>query len=367
MMAYLSEAMQSRDLEEAKESLEAAHELGAKAASLTRSILGFARPASSTSEVTQVSKVIENAFRFVGPACEELGIKVVSNVDQVIKVKCDSGKLEQVILNLLVNATHAVSNTEEKVIEVSARVENNVAKITVRDTGAGIRPEHLVRIWEPLFTTKAPNHGSAKGPTGTGLGLSLCRQIVLSYEGTISVESELGRGAAFTISLPVSFTERSRKSITTANEIQSTAMTALQDSHIMIVDDSAHVRAITALYLKRSGVNVLECVSGDAAVEELESQRFDMALLDWRMPGLSGTDLVKKIKSMHPRMPIIVVSAVSEEEAEMLLSSGLVRAFLAKPFREEQLLQVVSSALEERHLTIANANMKSNLIQESNK
>lgn len=365
MMAYLSEAMQSKDLDASKSSLAAAHELGAKAASLTRSILGFARPASGVSEVTQVSKVVENAFKFVGPTCEEQGIRLVSRVDQVIRVKCDAGKLEQVILNLLVNATHALTDAEVKLIEVSAHVEDNIVKIKVRDTGGGVRPEHLLRIWEPLFTTKAPNHGVSKTPSGTGLGLSLCRQIVMSYDGNISVDSVYGKGATFTIELPVSYTERPRKTTAAMPEKPSNAVSAVHDAHVLIVDDSAHVRAITALYLKRSGAHISECGNGDEALKTLETQIYDVALLDWRMPGLCGSDLVKAIKAQYPRLPIVVVSAVSEEEAEMLLSSGLVNAFLAKPFREDQLIQVVSSVLEENHLTNANANMKSALKNEA--
>jgi CheY-like chemotaxis protein/anti-sigma regulatory factor (Ser/Thr protein kinase) len=241
-------------------------------------------------------------------------------------------------LNLLLNAAHAIGDGNPAKDEIRVRTwadaENVFAE--VQDTGGGVARQNLGRIFEPFFTTKPVGVGS-------GLGLSICRNIIAEFGGDIHVESELGAGARFVMRLPV------RRG---ASEPPRTQMAAAQTpasvrGRILVVDDEPAIRSIVTRVLERDH-EVVTAASGDAAREILENDpRFDVVICDLMMPGMTGMDLHEWLLTHRPalaeRTVFISGGAFTERASEYVARVGNTR--LDKPFDPATLKRVVSEMM----------------------
>jgi signal transduction histidine kinase len=177
---------------------------GQRAGTLVNSMLGFARNNGAARQQTDLAKIVEEVLILTEKDLSKHRIQVEKRMASRPIVNCVPGQIEQILLNLVINARQAMSNGGRLRIEV--RESQDTAEIRVSDTGVGIAPEHLRQIFEPFFTTKLPDE---YGRGGTGLGLSVCRQIIEQHHGRIRVESVVGKGSTFTIKLPITGTDLS--------------------------------------------------------------------------------------------------------------------------------------------------------------
>ena len=161
----------------------------------------MARNRSGGFEATNLAQIIEESLLLLGKEMSKYKIAIEQQIGPVPEVPAIGNQIQQVLLNLLINARQAMPNGGRVLIKLEHDVQSGTVDLTVRDTGSGIPPEKLRRIFEPFFTTKSGPDESGKG--GTGLGLSACRTIIESHRGRIRVESTVGKGTAFTIKLPV--------------------------------------------------------------------------------------------------------------------------------------------------------------------
>jgi signal transduction histidine kinase len=173
---------------------------GNRAAKITTGVLGFARNRSTSFEPTDLSRVVEDSLMLLEREMTKYRIKVEKQLDPVPSAWANGNQIQQVLLNLLINARQAMANGGLIVVRLSYDEQTDLIDLMVRDTGSGIPQETLRKIFDPFFTTKSGPDDSGKG--GTGLGLAMCRDIIEAHHGRIRVDSTPGRGTAFTLKLP---------------------------------------------------------------------------------------------------------------------------------------------------------------------
>jgi PAS domain S-box-containing protein len=323
----------------------------ARAASLTRQLLAFSRRQVLQPQVLDLNDVIGDMERLLRRVISE-DIALVTQFESGIgAVKADRGQIEQVVMNLVVNARDAMPNGG--VLAISTRVVHldtayarrhagvNAGKhvvFSVRDTGVGMDAGTQQRIFEPFFTTKA------KGK-GTGLGLSTVYGIVRQSGGHIEVRSSPGRGTTFDIILPqVAAAVPARAEHAIGSELPRGSET------VLIVEDEDAVRHIVRRVLEAQGYEILEARDGNDALRicAQRGDRIDLVLSDVIMPGMGGRELSRALATTHPALPILFMSGYNEE-GELSEADGDVRAeLLAKPFTSETLARHVREALDRR-------------------
>lgn len=174
---------------------------GQRAAKITNSVLGMARNRSDTMEPTDLPQIIDESLILLEREMNKYRISIEKYFEPVPEVLANGNQIQQVLMNLLINARQAMPNGGRVLIKLAPDQSTGMVDLVVRDTGKGIDPDKLRSIFDPFFSTKKGPDESGKG--GTGLGLSSCRDIILSHKGRIRVESSLGKGTAFIIKLPI--------------------------------------------------------------------------------------------------------------------------------------------------------------------
>jgi signal transduction histidine kinase/HD-like signal output (HDOD) protein len=309
-----------------------------RASKILNDLMRFARPALPKKEVLNVNSVVLEALSMFETRYEKYGIKLVMNLAEGLpKVLVDRTQLQQVLVNLLINAEHAITPPGTVTVTTSASDADRRTVIRVADTGCGMPAEVLDHIFEPFFTTKEEGKG-------TGLGLSLAHGIITSHKGRISATSTEGTGTAFTISLPV------------ADDVDSVADPAVREvdpgqtrpnavKRVLVVDDEEQVREILRESLADAGYEVQEASNGLEALEALRKSSFDLMTIDIRMPRMDGMSLLKAVHRRGPDIPIIVITGLAlEEEIETARTLG-VKSFIRKPFEVDEVMREVQAAL----------------------
>ena len=325
-----------------------------RAAGLVRQLLAFSRQQTLQPKVLDITDILAELSnllrRLIG---ETIELKMIHGRD-LGAVKADQGQLEQVIINLAVNARDAMPGGGTLTIETDsvtlARAmkrkgelipAGDYTRIRVTDTGCGIAPDELDRIFEPFYSTKEVG-------AGTGLGLSTVDGIVSQTGGFLEVESRLGEGTSFAIYLPQHVVEDE------AAEGEAAAVEASRDltgmGTVLLVEDEDAVRAFGARALKNKGYNVLEANSGEAALEVLAdgSQAVDLLITDVVMPRLDGPSLVRRVRETRPDMPVIFISGYAEDGFRQRLGREAGIHFLPKPFTLKDLAGKVKEVMGEQ-------------------
>jgi PAS domain S-box-containing protein len=310
-----------------------------RAARLTQQLLAFSRKQVLSPHVLSLNGLIDGAASMLRHLIGE-NVDLVTRLDpELPTVRADRGQLEQVIVNLAINARDAMPDGGTLTIETrAARPEDAVGGrwvgLTVSDTGTGIEPDVQARMFDPFFTTKA------KGK-GTGLGLSTVYGIVKQSGGTITVSSERGAGASFRILLPAvdESAEESKRSLTIP------AVAGLET--ILLAEDEEKVRELVRGVLASSGYTVLVAKSGTEALElsSGHSGPIHLLLTDVVMPGLNGPQLVQRLLPYRPETKVLYMSGYTDDAIGPLgvLDGGA--PFLQKPFTPDRLSKMVREVL----------------------
>ncbi len=321
-----------------------------RAAHLTRQLLTFSRKQVMQPETLEFNEVIGNVSkmlqRLVG---EDIAVQF-HFCAKPLYLHADLGMMEQIIMNLAVNARDAMLRGGRLILSASTveideahREKNPEARLgkfaclSVSDTGCGIAPEHLLRIFEPFFTTKEVGKG-------TGLGLATVYGIVKQHGGWIEVSSEVGKGTTFSVFLP-----RCSKPVDMEGETVFHPIVRLSNERILLVEDEAALRGLASKLLQRQGYRIVEAASGAEAVEiwELEAGAFDLLLTDMVMPGgMTGRELAEKLVAEKPELRVIFTSGYSTD----MVANNLVLEeevnFLPKPYPPKALIQIVRACLD---------------------
>lgn len=310
---------------------------------MTRGLGMFSRVEQTQQTRVDLQSAIESAIGF---ATSEIvpRARLVRAFAELPAVWGSEGKLSQVFLNLLVNAAHAISegNALNNEITVRSWVSHTMVNVEIADTGAGIAAKDLERIFEPFFTTKPAG-------VGTGLGLAICRRIVTEFGGELRVESQLGKGSAFVVSLPIhSGAPHEQRAETDSSTARDSITT---DGRILVIDDEAGLRKLVGRLLGNNDRELINASSGEQAQAILENdQSFDVIICDLMMPGMSGMALHEWLATRCPALARQVIfvtgGAFTPQAAEYLARVGNVT--FEKPFDAEALKQHVSNMVRAR-------------------
>ncbi|HEY1550181.1 MAG TPA: EAL domain-containing protein, partial [Kofleriaceae bacterium] len=318
-------------------------EAAERGATLTRRLLSMSRHVPATRRLLQLNDVlagfVQSLRRLVGP-----DIELDVRRGELPVVLGDAGQLEQVLMNLVVNARDAMSGRGRITVETSTEsldaegaalrglAPNRYAVLAVTDTGPGIPPDVRARIFEPFFTTKAAGKG-------TGLGLSITQNIVAEAKGAIEVYSELGHGTTFRVRLPALEGEAA----TTTQKLPP-VVTSLRGMTVLVVDDDREIRGLVARILQASSCVVLQAATAAAAREQCVSHDgdIDALLLDVALADARGDLLVPALRELRPGIEVVLMSGFP---AAALAATGDAPArILAKPFTPSQLRDAIGAA-----------------------
>ncbi|HEY4187160.1 MAG TPA: response regulator [Polyangia bacterium] len=313
---------------------------GQRAQSLTSQLLAFSRRKPVAPRILNVNEVVEGTQRILRRLLGEDIQIVVSPGSELGNVKIDPEALEQVLLNLAVNARDAmpgggtltISSSNVTVDPLSSVTPGEYVGIAVKDSGIGMDAATQAQIFEPFFTTKEQGRG-------TGLGLSTCYGIVKQAEGFISVESQLGEGTTFNVLLPRIEGPAEQRNLTRDPE------NILGSEVILIAEDDDQVRKIASRSLALLGYTILEAADGEEALEIYQNNdvRIDMLLTDIVMPRLGGKALAERLRTLRPTLPILFMTGhttlgtVFEDPATEIVE---------KPFTPRTLAQKVRRVLD---------------------
>jgi signal transduction histidine kinase len=324
-----------------------------RAAALTRQLLAFSRGQALQPETIQLNNIITSMERLLRRVISE-DITVESQLeDELWTVRADASQIEQVLVNLMVNARDAMPRggriairtrnvqLSQEYAETHDGVEpGDYVMLAVRDTGVGMDRATQARIFEPFFTTKGPEQG-------TGLGLSTVFGIIKQMSGHVFVYSEPGHGTTFKVYLPRAGSLPTSPATTRPDH-------ARASEAVLIVEDDDSVRALARRALEARGYRVWTCSGAEDALEIMEEFGPDISLLisDVVMPELSGQDLAQKIRESWPHIGILFMSGYNDDDVRR---HGLVGArddFIEKPFTPEKFAHKVRAVLDELDVSL---------------
>ena len=333
-----------------------------RAASLTRQLLAFSRQQTLRPEVLQLPDVLSDVSHLLKRLIGEKIQMTVTHDRDLGPVRADPTQLEQVIVNLAVNArdamaerlvrnggegakltlaTRKISADQVRTMRNAIMPQVDYTALVVEDTGSGIAPDHLGKIFEPFFTTKDLGKG-------TGLGLSTVYGIVKQSGGFIFADSEVGRGTKFTVYLPVYHAQTTTSA--QAEPVEARALPKPQTQwsgggRLLLVEDEDMVRAVAERALTRAGYTVTVASDGDEGLELVQAGgEFDLIVSDVVMPAMDGPTMIREVRKLRPAMPVLFMSGYAEEQLRDQIGIADVH-FLPKPFSVQQISDKVGAVL----------------------
>ncbi len=329
-----------------------------RAAELCRQMLAYAGKAPFSTQSLDLRELVLSLESLLATSIDErINLDIDLSTD-VQPIGADRAQIEQVVLNLVINAAEAIANqpgtisirTGEAVCDRDALAamplswdveEGTFAFFEISDTGPGIPEDIQPRIFDPFYTTKF---------LGRGLGLAAVFGILRRHGGFITVESSLASGSAFRVYLPLAKAQPRALTATGSRSLRElNARDAPSRGNVLIVDDERVVREFATMALERDGFTTVLADDGSSGVESLRSMpgSVDCVLLDMTMPRMDGATALRAMREVAPEVPVIVMSGHSADVVEGLFEDGEVFAFLPKPFALDQLQWAVNEAMGE--------------------
>lgn len=312
-----------------------------RAAGVVHQLLSFSRQRPLELKHIDLVEIVEETIALVSPGIDpRIRIQTRLESDGVPMVEVDPGQIQQVLMNLVINASHAM---EAGSITVRCAVEPGTSDtfptgscvLQVIDTGHGMTPEIMAHIFDPYFTTKAPGEG-------TGLGLATSIGIVERHQGTMNCESTEGVGTTFTVRLPYR-----EGSVSIVPDQAPIPIGRALSARILIIDDEDPIRKIGRRLLERAYHTIEEAETGLEGLEKIEARNgeYDLVILDLTMPRLSGAETLQRIRASWSTLPVLVWSGHSEDAIRMLSDTDAPDGYINKPFNAEVLQCKVTEIL----------------------
>ncbi len=332
--------------------LEAIHKAAIRSANLTQQLLGFARKQIVTPKILDLNDAIDGMLPFLQRLIGEHIELVWNHDDHKSQIKIDPSQIDQILVNLCVNARDAISGNGRITLESRSQTLSNISgktsdpvdnsvdyvTLTVHDNGCGIDKSNLEHIFEPFFTTK-------ESGKGTGLGLATVYGIIKQNNGTIECQSEPGSGTTFTIRLPLNHLQSQ------ADQEESVEV-FLHKGHqtILLVEDEPDILLLCQIILERNGYKVLHAVSADEAIRIAENYQgtIDLLLTDVIMPEMNGAELSKILLSARPGLKTLFMSGYT---ADIIAQNSVLESevnFIQKPITMKALISIVANILNPR-------------------
>jgi len=347
IIGYTELAMLNEGAEHCADELKEALAAANRAKDLVNQILAFSRQTAEDRMPVRVALIVKEAVKFLRATIPST-IEIKARIDERSgAVLANSVELHQIIMNLFTNAQHALGEraglveVEVQGAEIDAAQKSDLigmqagacVRISVRDTGSGMSPEVMERIFDPYFTTKE------KG-VGTGLGLAVVHGIVKKYGGAIQVESKPGQGTVFHVFLP-------KADVAAPTQTELTKPIMGGSEKVLLVDDEQMLASVGQQALQRLGYEVVSRTSPIEALELFKAKpgHFDVVITDQTMPGMTGDALARELMNIRPGIPVIICTGYSQAiDAERAATIGI-KAFVMKPILIHDLADAVRKAL----------------------
>jgi PAS domain S-box-containing protein len=322
-----------------------------RGSALVRQIFGFAHGASGSFRLTQVKHLLRDVREVIQASFPKSIVLDEGSIGELWPIQANPTQIHQILLNLAVNARDAMLPrggtlhlhaenlrlTERDAQAIEGAQPGAFLVLEVGDTGTGMTPEVLARIWEPFFTTKAEGKG-------TGLGLATVRGIAAAHGGFVTVETRLGQGTTFRVFLPADQTGLSEEDAGTRPTIPRG-----KNELILVVDDEADVRHVAAAILTRHGYRVLTCSDGVEAITlfRRRSAEIHVVISDLNMPNLDGAALAPLLRRVRPDVKILTITGLGSTDRSHTPESMAFTAKVSKPFTVEALLTALHRILHD--------------------
>ncbi|UCH95808.1 MAG: response regulator [Candidatus Aminicenantes bacterium] len=324
-----------------------------RAKDLVKQILTFSRPGDTDLKPVKLSSIIQESLKHLRssiPANIDIQLDIKAGSDTVL---ADPMQINQVLINFCDNAVYAMREaggvlevileelelTRTDAVSIYDLKPGHFVRLTMRDTGKGMEPAVMKRIFEPYFTSKSVGEGS-------GLGLAVVHGIVKNHGGAITVQSSPGKGSTFQVYLP-----KTRKKIITDKIIAISGLIPKGHERILFVDDEEAVVDLVKNMLEYLGYQVVTKTSGFEALERFKSEpdQFEMIITDMIMPKMTGAELAKEILKIKPGIPIIICTGYSEKNCVEAVTSINIKGIIKKPLVMRQLAHTIRNALEDKN------------------
>lgn len=311
---------------------------------IVNDVLEISRLDSGLAKVNISNFSLDEMFHYINSlyseTIKEKGINFISNLPfelSKLYLITDKDKLYQIIINLLNNA---IKFTKQGEIELAFKIEEDMLIISVRDTGIGINEEYIDKVFERFWQYEAFSNAKFGG---TGLGLSICKETAKLLDFDLSVDSELNVGSIFSLSIPLFYVKGGN--IMPKNSEEKKEKIRLPQMKILIVEDENTNYFYLKQLLKNENVQITLVKTGFDAIKKVEEEKFDLVLMDLKMPLLSGFEATKIIKNSNPNIPIIAQTAYSHlDEKQEALDAGC-DAFISKPIEKNELFSIIMSVI----------------------
>jgi signal transduction histidine kinase len=339
VIGYAHLLLDRKDIsQDIRHDLEIINEGAQRVAAIIRKLLTFARQQKPEQRFANINEIISTTLDLRTYELASNNIRVAFQPARDLPMTIvDSGQLQQVFLNLIINA-----ETEMKLakgggkLSIKTEQVDNTIRISFKDNGPGIAKENLERIFDPFFTTREVGQG-------TGLGLNVCHGIITEHKGKIWVESKLGRGATFIVELPI-VTEDSQLVLLEPAVEEPKKVTKAK---ILVIDDEPVIRQFVSRVLSEEGHEVEAVDKAKDALEKIKSKRYRLILLDIKMPGISGIELYKQFQEIAPslmkRVVFITGDVMGKRTTDFLAKTKA--PYMMKPFDAEQLKTEINRIL----------------------
>ena len=321
-----------------KRDVEVINEGAQRVAGIVKKLLVFARQAKPERTYVDINEIINNTLELRAYSLRGNNVKVILQLDPDLPMTvADPGQLQQVFLNLIMNAEAEVKQAHGggKLAIKTEQLGGNI-RISFKDNGLGIARENLERVFNPFFTTR-------KVGQGTGLGLSVCHGIVTEHKGRIWAESQVGRGATFIVELPIMAESRQLD----MPEPVKDETRKVSRARILVVDDELMVRQFVSETLAQEGHEVEVVDSAEVALEQINNKDYQAIMLDIKMPGMSGIELYQHFQKISPALAdrVLFITGDIMGTSTMTFLSKTKAPYIIKPFDAKQLTEEVNRVL----------------------
>jgi len=332
--------MERKDVpDDSRKALEIIDSGSVRVADIVRRLLTFARQDRAEREYVRINGIIENTLALRAYAMKTGNIEARTYFDPELPcTMADGAQLQQVFLNIIINAETEMKRAHGKgSLLIKTEVAGETIRVSFKDDGPGIAPEDMDRIFEPFFTTMGVGEGM-------GLGLSICHGIIAQHRGHLYARSELGQGATFIVELPV-VAEEKKPELAEPVAYEARKVTGAK---ILVVDDEPTILRFLSQILTDEGHRVEAVDNAAEALEKIKSERYNLILLDIKLPGMSGMELYENIRRMArtlARRVIFITGDVMAADTRNFLSRAGA-PYISKPFNIKQLKESINHVLE---------------------
>ena len=325
-----SELLQNAEIKpEYKRHLEIIHKSALRCQKIVQALLGFARRSTLERKAVCLNGLVDAAVEFLQYQLRTSNVEVILKLDPDLpQAMVDPHQIQQVFVNLVNNARQAIEAHQPKGwIKISTTRHGETVRVTFQDNGPGIPEANLSKIFDPFFTTKEVGKG-------TGLGLSLCYGIIKDHGGSVTPRSRPGEGATFIIELPVTHEPGEVIEETPVTEFDTSQAREGVGKRVLVIDDEESILQMVREALTPRGYEVDIASDGASGLQRMSEKQYDVALCDWKMPGLNGQQVYERARAMNPtlssRMIFITGDVINERTRKFLEQQN--KICLPKPF-----------------------------------